>query len=925
MNNRMGLLPCLKKFILNYVQITLHLVQQDCILWRVLADEPDQQAPESMARLYLQPMGWLVSFQGIPLYSILDRMYGSEFRAVLLDIRAQTLGPLNAAANVAEHCTLALELIPKYPHFVNMLTNYLTTIYGLLECTLESLENSDLLISEPTTLTTTPVNHLYTALRSIDIKYQEWVTKKSPWLTSDISEQVGRHFPRNLQALCRWGDDFLQRLSQDMSIHLPGHLNPDEATRILLGGWKFDVLKKHFMEGRMELRVHGVEKMQAALVDVWKEYISQNPDGISDSFVQYLVRFIKENEIVDYLVGVDSHPQLIGRSSNIVGFLVVTSTYTDRETDVIWKAVTESQDSRIVSEVLSMLTKTFYMHTTASPALLYLCEKLSSLPLDRFDAGMLEFCDSLLGQMTPRQNTGHMFMDQSDSQHAHAIPLRLCVRMIRESTVAEDLSADQRTKLQSFGSRKLSDFIKAGIGEDDRMEMYERCIQDIAEMNQFTTGSIQALSALVPQWDAPEMRKLATDFDLTRLVINDMLHTVNGTNFDLADCFSQHGLVSRVEILSRLINQAPETVTPELGSALWNQILLSPKLGPEGHRSVWAMMVNSLSRSSSPNSFLDQCIHEHMPHLTPKDYDFELLLFAKQSVNYEIRFKPPPAAGDNEIVFIPGMDRIWDIILTTPPGTVEAEATEFAIEVYLDHQIIQTAPRSAVNATHVSIVGRCVKQLKSAAAAINARPKADGVAMNEATEMDIGGVNEAEELDKDKLMFTRSLLFLHQLLEGLRTRPRYSPPQGSPPSLPHRPVRGSPLDLRWQSFRDGTASQIQSLRIGDESTAADLTERITQLTGFSKFSAIAAGARLDLFGEPDTRLKEIKALQAGLLIIRKSPDAEELQRSNKCQSLTSVDSEVMKYFDDIYQFLALSEPLAEQVRNIPVLFQPDLY
>jgi ubiquitin carboxyl-terminal hydrolase 34 len=734
---------------------------------------------------------------------------------------------------------------------------------------------------------------------------------------------IGRQFPRNLQALCRRGDEFLRRLSQDMAIDLPDHTSTDENTRILLGGWKFGILKKHFMEGRMELRVHGVEKMQAALVDVWKEYISQNPDGISDPFVQYLVRFIKENKIVDYLVGVDSHPQLIGRSSNIVGFLVVTSTYTDRETDVIWKAVTESQDSRIVSEVLSMLTKTFYMHTTASPALLYLCEKLSSLPLDKFDAGMLEFCDSLLGQMTPRHNPGHMFMDQSDTQHAHAIPLRLCVRMIRESTVAEDLSADQRTKLQSFGSRKLSDFIKAGIGEDDRMEMYERCIQDIAEMNQFTTGSIQALSALVPHWDASEMRKLATDFDLTRLVINDMLHTVNGTNFDLADCFSQHGLVSRVEILSRLINQAPETVTPELGSALWNQILLSSKLGPEGHRTVWAMMVNSLSRSAAPNSFLDQCINEHMPHLAPKDYDFELLLFAKQSVNYEIRFKPPPAAGENEIVFIPGMDRIWDIILTAPPGTVEADATKFAIEVYLDHQIIQTAPRSAVDATHVSIVGRCVKQLKSAAATINTRPRSDGVATNGATEMEIGDASESEELDE--LMFTRSLLFLHQLLEGLRTRPRYSPPQGSPPTLPQRPLRGSPLDLRWQSFRDGIQSQIQSLRIGDDSTAAELTERLTQLTGFSKFSTIAAGARLDLFEKPDTRLKEIKALQAGLLIIRKSPDAEELQRSNKCQPLTSVDSEVMKYFDDIYQFLALSEPLAEQVRNMPVFFQLDLY
>ncbi|KAK5800872.1 hypothetical protein VI817_003084 [Penicillium citrinum] len=924
-NDGVGTLSCLKALLSAYVTITLHLLEMDTAVLRHLIDDPEHQTPISMSQRYLQSLSWIVSFAGIPFYILMERIYGADCRSILLDIRAQVLGPFNSAERVTEHCALVLEIIPKHPQITQMLSYLIAVLSGFLDSSLESYTNEapDEIIygSGKTDVTPSTVpEQLYTMLKSVDLKYQEWIAKKSPCLSSEYSENLQRQIPRAMIAFCRRSDDFIQKLSTDLSIDLPDDTDSEENTRILTELWKFGVLKKQIMEGRMELRVHGVEKMQSELINVWKENICQTPDGVSSPFVQSLVRFIKGSKIVDYLVGVDSHPQLISRSSNIVGFLVVTSTYTDHETDIIWKAVTESQDNRIVSEVLSMLVRTFYMHTTASPALLYICEKVSTLPLDRFDSHVLELCNTLLGQTIATPNQGHTSVDQPDPKHAHAIPLRLCVRLIRESTVAEGLSADQRTQLQTFGSNKLTDFIKAGISDDDRMEMYERCIQDIAEMNRFTTGSIHALNALIPQWDTQEIRKLATDFDLTRLVINDMLNTVTSTNFDFADGFSQYGLVSRLEILFRLISLAPETITPELGSALWNEILLSTKMGSEGHLAVWAMMVSSLRSSTSLNPFLDRCIQDYMSHLTPKDYDHELFLFAKQSVNYEIRFKPTPTAGENEVVFIPGMDRIWDIILTAPPGTIEAEATKFAIEVYLDHQIIRNSPRSAVEATHFSIVGRCVDQLKSSAANMKSRTKPEAASSNGSTAMDTGGESHEDQLDE--LMFKRSLLFLHQLLDGLRSRPRYSPPQGPPPALPQRPLKGNALDIRWQSFNGGTSSKIQLLRTGDLSTASELVERLTQLTGFSKFTIIGGGARLDLLEKPETPLKDIKALQSGLLMIRKAQDAEELHRTNKGRALTSLDSEVMKHFDEIYPFLALSEDLAQQTFSFLITFPP---
>ncbi|KAJ5103007.1 hypothetical protein N7532_003536 [Penicillium argentinense] len=930
-----GELAFLRDLFLDYVQITLRLVEEDIHVLRQLAAKSDDvRAPASMSLPYLRTLTFLVSSRGIPFYSALEEEYNTEARIFILDLRAQVLAPPhNATEKLAKYCTIALELAPENHHIVVIPQQIMMLINQLIDRPV----NPDLLdhedpISHPSS-NAPAIDQSYEIMTSIQVKYNEWVAKKYSWITSDMSDQILRQVPNAMSSFCGWGNRYVQRLAKDLSIELPEGTTRPENSHILNQAWKFDTLKRQIMEGRMELRVHGMETMQRELHALCASFFTRSPNGHDVPSVRYLIRFVKENKLVEYLVGVDSHSQLITRSSNILLFLVVTHSYTDHETDVIWRAIAESQDNRVTSDILEMLTAGLLAHPflTAPGDLRYICAKLSSLPLARFDSRMMEFVDKLLGTFVgPPDSQGQDTSNQTetDAEHAHAIPLRLCVHLIRECATAVDLPVDQRTQLQSLVCTRLAQLSRSGISEADRMQLYERCIKDIADNNEFRTGSIHSIYAMISCWSSAELRKLTTEFDLARLVINELRHTVEQGDLDLADNYSVHGLKARNALILRLINHATETVTADLAKAFWNDILLSPRMGALGHTLVWNIMIAAANQSASSgtrNSFLERCIHEYMPALTPKHYDIELMHFAKAALNYQIRLKLLPAAregekaaSNDEILSIPGMDCFWDFILTAPANSIEIQATKFAIEVYLDHFIIKQAPRSAVHATHVAIVDRCVDQLKTAAARI--RAKTDAVPRgNTDTAMDIAG-----DEDPAELMFSRSLLFLKGFLDGLRSRPQYTSPRRQSLNLPDTPMKGHPMTLSWQSFTGSSNSEVQQLQIGRSSTKAELVEQLRQLTGFSKFDLICSGTRMDIVKDPDTPLRDLEKALGGFVMVRNKSGPEEVKSTDvlKGHSVTLMDGEVKKHFDVIYDCLSLKQEPARQTYGFLVAFPP---
>lgn len=896
-----------EEYFLDYGCIVTQLVRLDIGLAGVEQDE-DLDFPPSTSKRYLPGFPWV--FHVVPLFQVLDNQYGIETRTLSARLKTRLSAPsIDAPTVLMQYASHLLMMLPKNPQLISTLPGPLLNMVTILEHDNDSNQNgvSD---SVDTPTESAILQPFYELIRAIDKAYQTFVTKKSSFSNGELSDLLLGPIFRGYKLLCCGYPQLRLQLAQELSIQIPEDADAEQAALCVIWTWKFDCLKRALMEGRMELRVHGVETMQSDLISIWTQNISHSRDASEMPFLKYMVEYLRRNKILDYLVGIDSHPQLISRSSNIFGFLIVTGKYTDHDTDVIWKTVTESQDDRTVCEVISMLARTFAMHACRSKALLYVCSKVLELPLERFDARIIDFCEQLVPRMRDRQSDRDRdYHSLSSGESVDSIPLKLCVRLIRESSGAKDLSVEQKELMQGFGCEQLGHLIKAGLNEHDKAETYERCIQDIGEMNQCAAGSIQVLNALVPRDDAREIWKLATDFDLTRLVIMELHRLVSEDHVKPRDLSSKHGFSSRVEILRRLIDLAPETITPDLGNTLWKKVLMSQNLTLEERQTIWKMMVDLMNRTAKENPFLERCIHEYLPGVCPKDYSREVLWLTQQSMHYEIRINPPPFVGEDEVITIPGMDRIWNFILTAPPHSIETEAIKFAIDSYLDHGIVRRSPRSAIDATHVALVKRCVDQLKSAAVAL--KTSSNGTTNDDVT-MDIDKSSVDKDTDTDELIFSRSLQFLRQLLHGLRTRPHYSSPRGSPPTLPARPLKGEPIEFRYQCFNGATTSKICTVRIGGLSTASELVEMLVQLSRFSKFTAILGGQKVELLQEPDALVKNLK-LSSGLLILRKAPDAQEVTCAGRRQSMTAVDNEVLQHFDELYDMLDLKDDLARQV------------
>ena len=893
---------CLEEFFLDYAKITMKLVEIDTLCLTTLSDSPEIKTQDSLSRKFLLSLAWLSQKNAIPFYRALEQSYGDELIDLLARMKLQAFA-LDIPRELAEYASALAENAVKVSNWVEDLTPVVQALVNFMDNPPDYRHEFQGEETSPIPLSSDLLGLFRDTLQEVDKTYQEAISKKASWLTREMSESLLRSLFRGWSIIGQRDSIFANSMSETLSTELPEFTPQVSRLQIACYDWKFRTLKKQIMEGRMELRVLGVETMQSELVSVWKQHCGSGIQIPSSPLIEHLTHFILDNKIVDYLVGIDTHPQLVYRTHNIIGFLIMTARCSNQEIDTIWRTVAENQDSSIVSEVLSTLNKIAVYLPPASPQLVHTCSKLLELPLDRFDARVMDLCETLLNRVA--DTTKH---DQVGRGNVHPTALRVCVRLIRDSALAKNISAEQKKLLQNFGTKHLESFVYVGIGETDRMEMYKECIHDIAEMNECTAGSLQVLNALVPRNSVHEMKKLAEDFDLARLVVNDLLHTVNSDNVDLGDAFSQHSLIPRVAILLRISDMVPDSITPELGLAFWTKILLSDKLGPMGYRAAWKMMVSALSRSSTSNPFLERCIHDYLPALSPNHYTPQVLAFAKQSVAYDVRVNTLQFINTEGVIEMPGMDRIWNIILKAPPNTIEEDATKFAIDVYLDHQIITSSPPPVVAATHIAIVKRCIAQLKCTATTLKHTRHttiSDDASMK--TEVpDQRGVDELE--------FARSLFFLRRFLSGLRARPHYR----SPPTIPL--LKGDPVQVSWQSFNGSVESTITQLEIGELSTATELVEKLVQLTGFSKLMIFWGGQRVDLLKEPNALLKNV--MRPGLLLVHKAPGAELITRNTNTQSSMAVDAEVLKHFDEFYELLSLKDELASEIFDFLMVFPP---
>lgn len=737
----------------------------------------------------------------------------------------------------------------------------------------------------------------------VDERFKEFITKQVPVLSIDVSQGFVLHLSSLLRHVAG-SDEQLMRGMIGERLIINQHLSRDESTYLVELAWKFDVLRRCVFDGRMEIRVQGVDTMQAELVNVYSKFISNGPAQKDHPIPQYLSDFMLANKLVEYFVGVESHPQLITRCGNILGFLVVTHRYTENESDIIWKAVTSSQDSHFVDTILTMMPNIF--HIAHYHTLLYLTTKLNELPIHAFNGSMLHY-----GHLLLRHLRDNWKWDPVNPKMAMP-PFDLCIRLIRQSAVEGSLEAPRKRDVHSFAATELTHLLPFGPSEADRKAIYQDCIQDISDHTDFASGSVSAINALLSH--GGDIPSLSNEWDFARLIVGDFAHTIEAERSTKnSSQMLDERLAPRLTLIQTIILNVPDTIPADTATQLWEYTVGSQALSPSARDTAWLMIFLLVIRKiTHRNSFIDQCVKEHLLRLQPRFYTDGCLSFATEVSNYHLR--TVSRLGDSVKQGPTAADLLWQLSLTAPSGTIERQAIETLVALYLDTPENQRRSRAETEAIHIGVVERCIRQLTSAASKLKAF--SDGTSSGEDEPMVI--VASEDQVQVQRLSFSRSLTVLKEFIGGIRARPRYSPQLQSKPHVfqQHGEMKGDTIRIHYQFFCTGASADMRTIEAGDLETLQEFTQRLKCLTGSSKLTLISGGHKLDHCDISDKTLQELKIDQKGLLLVKRDADADSVPELASKSALRPVEVEVLTYFPDLYQFLTMEEELGKQVGYI---------
>ncbi len=907
----------LEEFFVAYGQLTIRFLELDIQLMnQCQAVGTPEKLPELYCRSYLPTLALVLQYREIPFYTLLQANRGFNANDLVSTICDRLSGgqegilpALTAFVGQLGH------ILPRKPAFTTTFVQGLAVAGALARSGIERM-----LLQASERSAHSPVirkinEHVFLFCMEADALLQSAISKQSPWLTIENSPDILRFLSRTFHSISEQDAAIATRLVTYVLDKNPetGHR---ELPEIIASAWKFKTLRKYITAGRMELRVYGMDSMQADLVQVWKCYTQYNSNSLSVPLVRFLVQFLRDNKMVQYIVGVDSHPQLISRSSNVVGFLVVTGTYCDDDSDTIWSTVKESQDPRTVSEVLNMLKSIFAMQSV--PTLMYLCHKLLELPVERYDGKMLEYAEALLHHI--RENA--LSRTQQD-EHLEAVPFKVCVRLIRDAIASQMCSRDQKRQLPTWAADNLVRLLAFNIETDDKRQLWEQCIQDIAQKTRFATGSMRALQAWLEVRPDLEVPKLTGDFDFTRLLIEELVDCLTQRQSETySSTFLQILLPTRLCLLALVAQYAPDTVNEELTEKLWSDVLSSRTVDGSIRAMAWDVFSRVATCCKKPNSIVQRLMTDYLPRLDAGNLNERHLYFAENSVLYEMQMDQPRDREDQNVVSLPGINRVWRFVMECRTESVVNEATNWIIKQYLDHDIVLRCPRRVVETTHLSLVERCLSEVFSASSKL--KSFSDGTISGEDEPMIV--VASEEEVKAEELRFTRSLLFLRQFLLGVKSRPRYSPPlsiESRPPGKPFQD-RGEELTINYQVVpipgRSTPSQQKKKLVVGDRNTVDELAKYLSDLTGFTEFTGISLAQKIRLIGN-ETAIKD-STVGNGLLMILKVPDTPEKQPLSSSRSGSLMDTHVMDHFNEFYDLLDLEEHLSKEVFAFLELFPP---
>jgi ubiquitin carboxyl-terminal hydrolase 34 len=903
----------LKALFLSYGRLLRRLIQLDIDRLRTNPSETSN-VDDLLSRQYLQAMGWILQPSDIPLYSYF--------------LRSQTLDPIDLTSPIIDELVgdgtnilhLLTELTVELKNALPKKTPLGISLLHIVKVGLQFVKSKSERLALHAASQYRESHCLdgmlafgYELFAKADDVLQLAITKQQPWLNIENAPEILRVFGSAYSPLGAEIEGLGAELVQVSGV-VSETFSVEETKLLTAHAWKMKTLRKLIVNGRMELRVWGVAEMQLELITVYKGHVQEKDIAQvkRDTLVRFLVAFIRDTRLIEYIIGVDSHPQLISRSPNIVGFLSVTGTYHDSDTDIMWHTVTESEDPRIVREVIKVLTET--ANISSLPALLHYCTTLLNLPVDRYNLPLVEYAGDILDRV------GHKIETQEGRSIDDSRPLQLCIHLLRHASVPGVCSIEVVPQIRETVHRRFPRLLSACGGEQEKHQLWSQCIADVTADNEFATGSIEAIGTW-SAWAATQGRMLEVQSDLTEILVKNIVHFAASCEGKASNDLLALKLAFEIRLstLARLIVNQAETITPKLLEILWDGVFTSPSAPTFIHTTAWDTLTSVIKCCGlGSNMVIDSLVKDYLPKLRPSDFDTSCLNFMEHAMECEMQAMEGELPEKAGVLVLPGADRIERVMLQAPSNTIESEAADFIITKYLDHKLVTKRTSSEVRDIHMALVDRCVREVIVAASLL--KSYTDGTTSGEDEPMVI--IAPEQEIHAAEMRFYRWLLFLRKFLKGMKARPVYSP-KTTQSRLPLDGFerKGEGFESAFQVYKSSHMdSTIHKFVLGRDNTGAELWQYLADVTGFERFRTLNGGRDIELKGV-EKSLSEIR-LQSGVILVIRNEGSPEKMPQHSARASSPVDSTVMNNFGELYALLDLDERLAKEIFGFLCLFPP---
>ena len=860
---------------------------------------------------YLTSITWLLTQRGSLLVS-LQKYHGLDAILVIKPCCQRLMGPsgLNLMQSISDLVSALGDALIRCPRSLKDFSVVSTPVERLLDLMLATPECSNTADEDILLAMDNVKEQLQTILHAITKLLQDAVRKQCAWLTMDYGADIinrvcpsvarlGAHVPR-------FGLDVIA--AAGVGVHDEDYQSLES---IVAYAWKFTMYYKFLRHGRMELRVCGIDRMCGDLLNVYGIHMQDKVDGLEQPLVKFLARFLRENNIIQYIISVDSHPQLLQRGANLIGFLSVSRTYTPADTDHIWHALTEGQDPRTVHEIISLLQRcldTFDVYATA-----YVCHKLTDLPAHRFDTRMLEFAIAALHAL--RLRTPRFLSQYFSTPTSHdSVSRKLCLRLLRIVSSPSARFERWQQRQDELGSL-LIEFLHASndpgrclaVSEQEERHILSEVKEDIESHNESSAGAVYIAQCVL------SLRALGAE---ARVSLIDRCGLPQALVEQLAIMSARKVTLAQVEAslncLSLLLMNVPDKFEDGHLSIVWTSLLSGQTASVEIRMHTWAQLTLLIKSCKQPNSAIDRLLKTFWPKLQLSDFSKAVLEFAEQSIAYEAEISEQATPHAEGIVIIPGIDRVWTIMLDAPGGTLETEATDFVINQYLRNQMIKRAAKASVRATHLDLIDRCVNLVLGSAARL--KSFAESEAHSDAGDGMVI-IATADEIRTEQSRFDRSLLFLRRFTEAIKGNPGCSPITSRQldglPDFPNK--RGESIDLKVQVYGNKYMNDAQrSVSAGNLNTGSELWAYLSSISGFSSFTVLNNGKARNGLEDETSTLEELNIVR-GALMVNKTLETVEQTPNTRLRSCSPVDEKIVLHFDELYGLLESDNRLAKEV------------